>query len=62
MWWFREREETRVLRGSVYDEMQRTNNGALGNATGGGIQERENVLPRPSSIGEGIEMVTEDEV
>jgi len=32
-WWFRKKEEMRVLRGYSI----RTENGALGNATGGGI-------------------------
>jgi len=40
-WWFRERLEQTVLRGEVYDERKRTENRALGNTTGGGIQEPE---------------------
>jgi len=31
-------------RGSVHDEKQGTENGALGNTTGGGIQGRESVI------------------
>ena len=30
--------------GSVHDEKQRTENGALGDATGGGIEGRESVI------------------
>jgi len=36
--------EVKVLRGwCIYDEKQRTENGALGNATGRGIEGRESV-------------------
>jgi len=31
-------------RGTVHDEKQRTENGALGDATGGGIEGRESVI------------------
>jgi len=30
--------------GSVHDKKQRTENGALGNATGGGVEGRESVI------------------
>ena len=45
-WWFRKREEMTVLRGCVglHNEKQRTENGTLGDATGGCIQGRESVI------------------
>jgi len=40
-----ERGEMKVLKGgNVHDEKQRTKNGALGDATGAGIEGRESVM------------------